>query len=67
MGEVVNLRQSRKRRRRAEASDQAAANRARFGRRKDERQAAEAERDRAASVLDQHRLAPDDDAATDEG
>ncbi|MBI2717483.1 MAG: DUF4169 family protein [Rhizobiales bacterium] len=52
MGDIVNLKRVRKKRGRAAKNEQAAANRAKFGCRKDERQAAEAERRLAAKRLD---------------
>ena len=45
-GEIVNLRQARKAKRRGEKEAAAAANRARFGRSKGERRAEEAEQQR---------------------
>lgn len=53
MAEIVNLRQARKRRDRAAAEDQAAANRAAFGRTKAQKQAETAEADRMQRKLDQ--------------
>lgn len=52
MSEIVNLRQARKRKVRAEKEAAAAANRAKFGRTKSERKQTEAERARAARDLD---------------
>ena len=52
MGEVVNLRQARKERARAAADAKAAANRARFGRTKAEKQADRADADRARKAVD---------------
>ncbi|HWK34974.1 DUF4169 family protein [Sphingomonas sp.] len=52
MGEVVNLNRARKAKRRAEATAQADANRVAFGRTKAAKQAAAAEQDRAAKLLD---------------
>ena len=54
--EVVNLRQARKVRRREEDERHAAANRARFGRTKAEREAGAAEASRAARILDGARI-----------
>lgn len=54
--EVVNLRQARKARRREEDERHAAANRARFGRTKAEREAGAAEASRAARALDGARI-----------
>ncbi|WP_020185442.1 DUF4169 family protein [Methylopila sp. 73B] len=55
MAEIVNLRQARKRREREDRSAQAAENRVRFGRRKDEQVAEEARRAQAERLLDGHR------------
>ena len=52
MAEIVNLRRVKKQRARAEAAEQAAANRAKFGRSKAEKQADTLEARRAAKVLD---------------
>lgn len=52
MGEVLNLRQARKARRRGEAQAAAAANRAKFGRTKAEKIGEAAEADRHARVVD---------------
>ena len=54
--EVVNLRQARKARRREEDERHAAANRARCGRTKAEREAGAAEASRAARALDGARI-----------
>lgn len=54
--EVVNLRQARKARRREEDERHAAANRARFGRTRAEREAGAAEASRAARALDGARI-----------
>ena len=54
--EVVNLRQARKARRREEDERHAAANRARFGRTKAEREASAAKASRAARALDGARI-----------
>lgn len=54
--EVVNLRQARKARRREEDEQRAAANRARFGRTRAERDAGAAEASRAARALDGARI-----------
>ncbi|MGK6356278.1 DUF4169 family protein [Sphingomonas sp. DT-207] len=53
MAEIVNLRQARKRRDRKAAEDQAAANRAAFGRSKAQKQADAGEAERARRQLDQ--------------
>jgi len=55
MAEIVNLRQARKRREREDRSAQAAENRVRFGRRKDEQVAEEVRRAQAERLLDGHR------------
>lgn len=52
MAEIINLRQARKAKRRAADGDAAAANRARFGRTKGDRQAQDAEAERQARLLD---------------
>jgi hypothetical protein len=54
-GEIVNLRQARKARKKAEAEAQAAENRIRFGRTKAERKAARSEADLAGRRLEGHR------------
>ncbi|GGC84108.1 DUF4169 family protein [Chelatococcus reniformis] len=56
MAEIVNLRNARKARQRAEHETLAAANRTRFGRTKAERAREEKERDAAARQIDGHRL-----------
>jgi hypothetical protein len=67
-GDVVNLRQFRKRKARAQAEREAADNRVKFGRKKDEKQITESERTRDAARLDGHRLgARDGDDADDTG
>jgi len=55
MAEVVNLRQARKAKARAAASEQADENRARFGRPQAERKLADARREKAERNLDRHR------------
>jgi Domain of unknown function (DUF4169) len=55
MAEIVNLRQARKARARAEKEALAAANRAKFGRSKAEREAEAAKRDLAEHQLDGHK------------
>jgi hypothetical protein len=52
MGDIVSLKLHRKRKGRAAREDQAAGNRARFGRAKDERQLTKALDDKAAKDLD---------------
>ena len=56
MGNLVNLRQFRKRAARKQSETLAAANRARFGRTKSERIFAERSAERAGDLLDQHRI-----------
>lgn len=56
MSDIVNLRRFRKRKARAEADRHAAANRALFGQSKDERAKSGQEQDKAARLLDQHRI-----------
>jgi hypothetical protein len=56
MGNLVNLRQHRKRADRKQSDKEAAANRARFGRTKSERISAERRASRANDLLDQHRI-----------
>jgi hypothetical protein len=51
MTEIINLRQARKRRARADKDAQAAANRTKFGRSKGERKRSAAERARAERTL----------------
>jgi hypothetical protein len=60
MGELINLRQFKKRNRREEAEKQAAANRARFGRARAERVLDERCASRADKLLDQHRIDGED-------
>ena len=61
MAEIVNLRQFRKQKERAEAEKEAAQNRLAFGRTKAERSLTEAERDKATRHIDGHRLDHDDE------
>jgi Domain of unknown function (DUF4169) len=56
MGDVVNLNRFRKRAEKEKSAQQAEANRARFGRSKSERTLEQKRSDRAADLLDQHRL-----------
>ena len=56
MGDLVNLKQVRKRIARDEAAKQSEANRARFGRTKIERARDELLATRAGDILDQHRM-----------
>jgi hypothetical protein len=58
--EIVNLRQTRKRKLRADKDRQAADNRVKFGRTKGEKKRAEAETERDSRRLDQARLVPDE-------
>lgn len=60
MGEIVNLRQFRKQKARAEAEKTAEQNRVSFGRTKAERELTQAERDKAARHVDAHRLDRDE-------
>lgn len=56
MGEIVNLRMARKRKARAEAETEAAANRAKFGRTKAEKTRDEKEAGALTHTLDQSKL-----------
>jgi len=56
MGDVVNLKRFRKRAEKEQSARQADANRAKFGRSKSERAAEQQRSERAADLLDQHRL-----------
>lgn len=58
-GDIVNLRQARKQRARAEKKRAADSNAVAFGRTKAERAATDAERARAGRALDAHRRGPD--------
>lgn len=58
MADIVNLRQARKAKKRAEGADKAAANRAKFGRTKGQKALQTAEAARAGKSLDQKRLKP---------
>ncbi len=58
MSQVVNLRQARKRKLRAEKERQATENRAKFGRTKTEKTRATAEADRERRLLDQTKREP---------
>ena len=55
MGDIVSLKLHRKRNARATKEDQAAENRARFGRAKDEHTLSEAVKEKAAKDLDAHK------------
>ena len=56
MGDVVNLNRIRKRAVKEKSAQQADANRAKFGHSKSERVQEQKRSDRAADLLDQHRL-----------
>ena len=56
MGDVVNLKQFKKRSEKEQSAKQADANRARFGRTKSERALDELHKRRAGHLLDQHRI-----------
>lgn len=56
MGDLVNLRQVKKRVAREEAAQQSEANRVRFGRTKSERSRDQLQTNRARDILDQHRI-----------
>jgi hypothetical protein len=56
MGEIVNLKRIRKRSEREQATKEAEANRARFGRTRSERAADLKRAKRASELLDQHRI-----------
>jgi Domain of unknown function (DUF4169) len=56
MGDLVNLKQFRKRAARDRSEQDAAANRARFGRSKSERELEDAQSERARELLDQHHV-----------
>ena len=60
MGEIVNLKQFKKRSARDEAAKQAETNRARFGRTRSERARDEQRERHASDLLDQHRLDGED-------
>jgi hypothetical protein len=62
MGDVINLKQFKKRSEREQAAKQADANRARFGRTKSERTRDELRTNRAKNMLDQHRIEGEDEA-----
>jgi hypothetical protein len=64
MGEVINLRQARKTKARADAETSAAHNRAKFGRPNSEKHRTKAEQEAAARKLDGSKL--DDDSNADE-
>jgi hypothetical protein len=56
MGNIVNLRAARKRAKRREAEEKAAANRLTHGRTKADRTATQSRNDKAQRSLDQHRV-----------
>ena len=60
MGDLVNLKQFKKRAARERSEQEAAANRARFGRTRPERKLEEARTERARDLLDQHRIDGED-------
>lgn len=60
MAEIVNLKRARKERSRAEDDAAAAANRAKFGRTKVEKQVSARETERTGKALDGKRIEPDD-------
>jgi hypothetical protein len=60
MGDLVNLKQFKKRASRERSEQEAAANRAKFGRTKSERALDEARASRAGDLLDQHRIDGED-------
>jgi hypothetical protein len=60
MGDVVNLKQFKKRAARDRSEKEAAANRTRFGRTKSERTRDERRASRADDLLDQHRIDGED-------
>jgi Domain of unknown function (DUF4169) len=60
MGDLVNLKQFRKRVAKERSEREAAANRARFGRTRSEREREELRGERASDLLDQHRIDGED-------
>ena len=60
MGDLVNLKQFKKRTARDQSEKEAAANRTRFGRTKSERVLEERRASRASDLLDQHRIDGED-------
>jgi hypothetical protein len=60
MGDLVNLKQFKKRAARERSEQEAAANRTRFGRTRSERELEEARTNRAGELLDQHRIDGED-------
>lgn len=61
LAEIINLRQARKRRARAEKQDKARERRLAHGRSKAERQREEAQREKAEADLERHRLEEPDE------
>ena len=61
MAEIINLRQARKQKARAEKEARANENRTAFGRTKAEKNLSQAERDLAKSRLDSHKRDDDDE------
>ena len=61
MAEIINLRKARKAKKRAEKDAEAAENRAKFGRPKEERSQSEAAKDLLDRKLDAHRRDDDSD------
>ena len=60
MGDLINLKQFKKRAERHRTAKQAETNRARFGRTKSERTMDERRGERASDLLDQHRIDGED-------
>ena len=60
MGNLVNLKQFKKRASRVRSEQEAAVNRTRFGRTRSERELEEARANRAGDLLDQHRIDGED-------
>jgi hypothetical protein len=60
MGDLINLKKFRKRAAREQSEQEAAANRARFGRTRSERTLEESHADRARELLDQHQIDGED-------
>jgi Domain of unknown function (DUF4169) len=56
MGDLINLKRFKKHISREQAEQEAAANRARFGRTRSEREREETHNQRARELLDQHRI-----------
>ena len=60
MGDLVNLKQFRKRVAKERSEQEAATNRTRFGRTRSERELEERRTERASELLDQHRIDGED-------